>query len=363
MIWDELTEKIQLNNRCIGVIPSNKLISFNIEIPNIQRIRDDDKVKDIVAYQQAKLKQTGTCNFIGCINIHYCLENLQLYLVDGQHRFDAIKQLSQTINIPVLVEIVKVNTLTELKENYNIINKNTPLPEFPETIDKSIPERAANYYKQRYPEIWSKTARARRPHIFFNYFQEALGVLTERLNIESVSELQKIIDDHNVILSKAEYPDCSEKQLGKCKEIGLYFGLYNHISDEYRYEWVRDILNIEREPKPKSAKKSIPKKIREDAWNKHVGINKNEVLCLCCRTSKITAFTFHAGHVVSDARGGAITVDNIRPICSECNLSMGARDMREFVHTHYPDNIKKFDASAYSEPVKKPVWNTIFGKL
>lgn len=363
MIWDELTEKIQLNNRCIGVIPSNKLISLNIEIPNIQRIRDDDKVKDIVAYQQAKLKQTGTCNFIGCINLHYCLENQELYLVDGQHRFDAIKQLSQTINIPVLVEIVKVSTLVELKENYNIINKNTPLPEFPETIDKSIPERAANYYKQRYHEIWSKTARARRPHIFFNYFQEALGVLTERLNIKSVVELQKIIDDHNVILSKAEYPDCSEKQLGKCKEIGLYFGLYNHISDEYRYEWVRDILAVEREPKPKSVKKSIPKKIREDAWNKHVGINKNEVLCLCCRTSKITAFTFHAGHVVSDARGGAITVDNIRPICSACNLSMGARDMREFVQTHYPDNIKKYDASAYSEPVKKPVWNAIFGKL
>jgi hypothetical protein len=89
MIWDELTEKIKLNNRYIGVIPSNTLLSFNIEIPNIQRIRDDDKVKDIVAYQQAKLKQNGACNFIGCINIHYCLENLELYLVDGQHRFEA----------------------------------------------------------------------------------------------------------------------------------------------------------------------------------------------------------------------------------------------------------------------------------
>lgn len=360
MIWEQLTEKIHLNNRCIGVIPSNTLMSFNIEIPNIQRIRDDDKVNDIVAYQQSKLKKTGACNFIGCINIHYCLENQELYLVDGQHRFEAIKKLSQSINIPVCVEIVKVSTLAELKENYNIINKNTPLPEFPETIDKSVPERVANYYKQRYPEIWSKNERARRPHIFFNYFQEALGVLTERLDIQSVTELQKIIDDHNDILSKVQYPDCSEKQLGKCKEIGLYFGLYNHVSDEYRYGWVREILNIEREQKPKATRKSIPKKIREDAWNKYVG-NKNEVLCLCCRTSKITAFTFHAGHVIADAHGGTITVDNIRPICSACNQSMGARNMREFIQTHYPDNIKKFDASEYSEPVKKATWNSIFG--
>ena len=353
MIWDELDEKITINNRYIGVISSSKLMTFNIEIPNIQRIRDNDKVNDIVAYQQAKLKQTGACNFIGCINIHHCAENQELYLVDGQHRFEAIKQLSQTINLPVCIEIVKVNTVLELKENYNIINKNTPLPEFPEAIDKTIPERVANYYKQRYPDIWSKNMRARRPHIFFNYFQEALGVLVERMNIESVADLQAILDAHNVKLGAATYPDCSENQLDKCKEVGLYFGLYNHVSDEYRYGWVREILNVDKAAKPKQ-KRRVPSQIRIDSWNRYIGAEKGEALCLCCKTTKIAQLTFHAGHVVSEANGGPPTVENIRPICGGCNLSMGKRDMHEFMQAHYPDVPKNADVP------KKSAWPSIF---
>ena len=360
MIWDEFESKININNRYVGVITSSKLMAFPIEIPNIQRIRDDDKVNDIVAYQLGKLRQTGSCNFIGSINIHYCAENQDLYLVDGQHRFEAIKQISQTISIPVCVEIVKVDTLAELKENYNMINKNTPLPEFPDTIDKTIPERVANHYKQRYPDIWSKSMRARRPHIYFNYFQEALGVLVDRMEIKTALELQKILDEHNAKLSKATYLDVSEKQMKKCVEIGLYFGLYNHVSDEYRYDWVREILNIDKAAVhgPKT-KRTVPKKVRDDSWNKYVGTVKGEAPCLCCRTTTISKSEFHAGHVISEAKGGLATVENIRPICGPCNLSMGTRDMREFVQAHYPKNLADFDTSTYVK--KATAWTSIFG--
>ena len=354
MIWDALDSKIIINNRYIGVIASNILMTFPIEIPNIQRIRDDDKVSDIVIYQQGRLKQTGACNFIGSINIHYCAENQELYLVDGQHRFEAIKQISQTVSIPVCVEIVKVNTLAELKENYNMMNKNTPLPEFPETIDKTIPERVANYYKQRYPDIWSKSTRAHRPNIYFGYFQEALGVIVERMEIGTSLELQTILDEHNVKLSKMVYSDVSEKQMKKCLESGLYFGLYNHVSDEYRYDWVREILNID---KAVRTRKTIPKKIRDDSWNKYVGTDKGEAPCLCCRTNTISKSGFHAGHVISASNGGLATVENIRPVCGGCNLSMGTRDMREFVQAHYPNNLGDFDTTTY---VKKSGWTSIF---
>ena len=359
MIWDELDEKITINNRHIGVITSSKLMAFPIEIPNIQRIRDDDKVNEIVAYQQSKLRQTGSCNFIGSINIHYCAENQDLYLVDGQHRFEAIKQISQTISIPVCVEIVKVDTLAELKENYNMINKNTPLPEFPDTIDKTIPERVANHYKQRYPDIWSKSMRAHRPNLYFNYFQEALGVLVDRMEIETALELQTVLDEHNAKLSKATYLDVSEKQMKKCIDSGLYFGLYSHVSDEYRYDWVREILNVDKATKQPKTKREVPKKVRGDAWKKYVGTDNGEAPCLCCRTTTITPFEFHAGHVISETNGGLATVENIRPICGTCNLSMGKRDMREFVNAHYPKNLVDFDKSTYVK--KATAWTSIFG--
>jgi hypothetical protein len=370
-IWEEMSQRVSLHNKHLGVISSDRLLSYNIQTPNIQRIRDDKKVDEIVAYQQACLRKDGQCNFVGVINIHFCEDTSELYLTDGQHRYEAVKRINSTINVPIAIEVVIVQTMEQLKDNYNLINKNTPMPDFPDTIDKTIPENVALYFRDRYSTIWSSSARARRPHICFNYFQEALGVLTDKLEIKTAVDLQKIVEDYNAKLGNwdpSQYPDAktvmkNPSVLNKCKETGFYLGLYRHVSDEHRYEWVKEILRIEKGIVCKKApsacesgkKKAVPKKIRDDAWNKHCG-KRSEVLCICCRTSVLTPFSFHAGHVVSDHDGGATTVDNIRPICSACNLSMGKRNMGEFVLTHFPKNKVKFDAVAYDvvKDEKKP---------
>jgi hypothetical protein len=365
MIWDDMDHQISINNKYIGIIQTNKLLSHIIQVPNIQRIRDNAKITEIVAYQQSCLQKTGACNFLGVINIHFCKETGDLYIVDGQHRFESIKIISQLISFPVSIEIVVVDTLEQLRENYNMINKNTPLPEFPETIDKSIPEKVAMYFHDKYPAIWSKNSRARRPHIYFNFFQEALGVLTERLQIKSAVVLQQIIEDHNTKISQwsiEQYPDSknvSENIIKKCKETGFYLGIYNHISDDYRYEWVKEIIHIETGIIVKKAKSdpkkrtSVPGKVRCDSWNRHVGSDKGEVLCLCCRETTITALNFEAGHVLSVANGGTTDVDNIRPICSGCNKSMSTTSMDQYIQTYYPKNIDFFKTTTYLEPNKK----------
>ena len=69
-------------------------------------------------------------------------------------------------------------------------------------------------------------------------------------------------------------------------------------------------------------------------WAKHVGAERGETPCLCCRLARISQLSFHCGHVVSSHRGGATTVDNLRPICQSCNSSMGTRDMREYMQAH-----------------------------
>jgi hypothetical protein len=357
---DALEEKIKIGNKYLGVIHSARLFTFNIQIPNIQRIRDDAKVVEIVEYQQAKMRTTGGCNFMGVINIHYCGETRELFVIDGQHRFEAIKIINSTISIPVSVEYVIVEKMAELRENYNLINKNTPLPEFPETIDKTIPEKVAVFFRDKYPAIWSKSTRARRPHIYFNYFQEALGVLVDKMEIGHANDLQRVVEQYNTKMSSwkpEQYPgDANPGMTDKCKETGMYLGLYPHNSDEYRYDWVKEILRaeigliIKKTPKM-GGKKAIPKKIKEDAWNRYIGNKRNEVLCICCRTTPITPFTFHAGHMISETNGGQITVDNIRPICSACNLSMGTRNMLDFVAEHYPKSRAKFITNTYEQGI------------
>jgi len=373
-IWESLDQTIQISNRYLGVLRSDKLIAYNPQVPHIQRLCDDTKVDDIVVYQSHRLKQNGACNFLGVINIHFCKETGELYIIDGQHRYEAVKRICREVcNFPVAIEVVVVDTLDEVKENYKILNKNTTLPDFPETIDKAIPETVALFFKEKYPTIWSKSSRARRPHIFFDFFQEALGVLTEYLEITTSVELQRLVEEYNMKLGKwnpEQYPDSKSVNaniLGKCKETGMYLGLFSHVSDEYRYEWVKSLIQLEkgiiiRKPKSTVPKKAtIPKKIREDAWNTHVGKDKKSALCICCRTSVIDVFNFHAGHVKSEANGGLVNVDNIRPVCSGCNLSMGTQNMDEYVRTYYLQNLTKFSSITYEEPSattkKNNKWN------
>ena len=82
------------------------------------------------------------------------------------------------------------------------------------------------------------------------------------------------------------------------------------------------------------SRKQIPKHIRTLVWNKYVGEDVVHTKCFCCDVTSIRITCFDCGHVKSVAHGGQDTIENLRPVCSQCNLSMGTRDMREFMKTH-----------------------------
>ena len=77
-------------------------------------------------------------------------------------------------------------------------------------------------------------------------------------------------------------------------------------------------------------KKSIPKVVKDLAWNKWVGEDVARTKCLCCGVNEIKMSSFHCGHVIAEANGGSMTVDNLRPICAACNLSMKTENLDEF---------------------------------
>jgi hypothetical protein len=349
--------KLILGNKTIYKFSGNDLILFKPIIPDEQRIRDTDKVKDIINYQ-LDYKQNNNCfNFLGVINIHHLLSDDEYYLVDGQHRFEAIKELDgihKQREIEIMVEIISVKTLDDLKHNYKLINKNTPLPEFSEKIDKYIPEQAALHFKKEYPNLWSKSKRPQRPHLNFNYFQESLGFLVERLpNIDSSKKLIEIMESWNTDMSHWEFSNLSEEQYKKSQTAKFYLGCARHTSDEWGYEWVKDIIRIETGINLKSQhkkKKAIPKALKTEAWNKYVGKEKGEVLCVCCMSRTIQQAEFHAGHILSEAMGGKVTLDNILPICGQCNNSMKTTHMRNYIEEHYPDNLSFFEERNYLTP-------------
>lgn len=86
-------------------------------------------------------------------------------------------------------------------------------------------------------------------------------------------------------------------------------------------------------------KKNIPKTLRSDVWDRYIGLDIGRTKCLCCRRKNITQFDFHCGHVVAEVKGGNTNVDNLRPICSNCNLSMGVKNMNDFIREFGYDRV------------------------
>jgi len=81
---------------------------------------------------------------------------------------------------------------------------------------------------------------------------------------------------------------------------------------------------------PARKKKTIPKHVKTIVWDTYIGADKAIAACCCCLFTEISIRNFHCGHVISEANGGDLTIQNLRPICAPCNLSMGKRSMNEF---------------------------------
>ena len=89
------------------------------------------------------------------------------------------------------------------------------------------------------------------------------------------------------------------------------------------------------QPKVEATKKqSIPKKVKNDVWNTYIGEGIARHRCLCCKRATIDKTDFHCGHVISEKDGGALSINNLRPICASCNNSMKCDNMIEFVKRH-----------------------------
>jgi 5-methylcytosine-specific restriction endonuclease McrA len=82
--------------------------------------------------------------------------------------------------------------------------------------------------------------------------------------------------------------------------------------------------------KKKYKKKSIPLALKKLVWNKYIGEEIGKSKCLCCGLTDISQISFNCGHIVAEVNGGNMCIDNLMPICQNCNSSMGSMNLLEF---------------------------------
>ena len=90
----------------------------------------------------------------------------------------------------------------------------------------------------------------------------------------------------------------------------------------------------------KKTKEKIPSTLRNTVWNYYVGDNLKKSKCSCCKIEDISFPNFHCGHIISEKNGGKLHIDNLKPVCSQCNTSMGCKNMDDFMEKYGFNKIK-----------------------
>ena len=113
-------------------------------------------------------------------------------------------------------------------------------------------------------------------------------------------------------------------------------------------------------------KEKIPKIKKQEIWHYYIGEEIGKTKCLCCSINFITQFDFHCGHIEAKSCGGDLSLENLRPICAKCNLSMGNENMIGFMQ-RLKYNISKIInkdilANQELEPEPKPKQNHVWSE-
>lgn len=86
---------------------------------------------------------------------------------------------------------------------------------------------------------------------------------------------------------------------------------------------------------------SIPKAVKDVLWKREYG--KSGVgKCFVC-SEEITSRKFDCGHIKAVCKGGTNNINNLKPICSTCNGSMGSMNMKVFKKMYFDPTLPEKD--------------------
>lgn len=307
-----------------------KLYSDNIIkfiIPEWQRDLDERIVNRLLEYQLEFRNNHDTFNFIEPIK--FGVYNNKYYLIDGQHRMQVIKKLSEKYKpFEIYIRLIYYDTLDEMKKEFINFHKSTPLDPiilqscFSDKIDdikyirKYFITNYKNYIKgidirdDQISNIKIEDYICHKPHIHISILSEIIKRkwFKNRSGIELINYIENINNNLKIQFEDdPEYEKIREKiQNKRTGNKALYLSL-----DKYWYydeDEKRDRIKVTKEQ-------------RTRVWELRLTNN-----CFSCNTI-ITPSTFECGHIISVYNGGLTCVKNLIPICGGCNKKIGKNNI------------------------------------
>ena len=326
-------------------------VGINYEIPEIQRPQNNDAVAAIYAFEHAYYRQYSTYCVPGTVSIAVNESSGRQYLVDGQHRMAAYKELSaaypeRTFDIYVdyyyYANAEADADNRQLEQIYKRVNtcQINPITEL--SIDEyKILREVEAYMLQHFAKYIKLSRTPHRPNVNISVFIDKLreSKIIKRLNICRGQQLIALIVEINRFY--ASVPDdtfhtwhvrdaggIADKLRRESNQ--LYLGLYTN------YEWIGRIIDAKTtgceytqlRHYTNNYRAKIPRHTRDIIWQRENGDN-TAGQCYCCR-QPVRITDFECGHIVAATLGGSCLPENLQPICRPCNRDMGTMNLDEY---------------------------------
>jgi len=304
-------------------------------IPECQRDLDDGRLEDL---RKAYINKNYSSFFMNETRpIQLGIYDNKTYIIDGQHRLKIIPKLCEQYGYHdhlVLVYIKQHSTMDEINQRFidaNIDNTRLPIPV--EELKSSAKNKFytdlkalfKQYYKKSFASNSKNGGKTTIDHfmniLVTNHFKSRFQLSDPNKAFKLLIEKsKKFIDDvdyihfmETTLLVKAEV---------SVIETGMIFALKRNNSTKWLFD---DKLRARHQWRQK--KKKISKSIRRRVWNEFT--TDTEECCPLC-PDMISIDNFHASHIIPEAKGGKVDINNLVPLCSKCNTEMGTKTMEEY---------------------------------
>lgn len=307
--------------------------------PPFQIAQDQDKISEMIeAYnknpQFILSKAVLTLADVMVDNI------TEIYLMDGQHRMEMIKKIYENTNDNhnMIVVVHSIYSEDEMRLLFDELNKDSSKNEkyvSLEIFGKKKVEIIKKTLLEKYVGTYAKSKNIKSSLYTVDEFINELIDNEFFENDKSIQEILHTIEStHKKFFAKLEYLENSDNdklytqtEMTSIKEHKnvMFFKNNNficHLVDNCNIPCHEDLIK----------RTKISEKMRLDVWQKKFFSKKTAICpvkdCDCNLENK--KFGFQCGHIISVANGGKTTLDNLIPMCANCNSKMSSTNLDDY---------------------------------
>ena len=148
------------SHRYLGFVTWGVLVD-RLKIPNIQREVNEEWVEKLSESLDRTYRESG---FYQLGRFHLCSCQGELYLIDGQHRYNVLTKWNR-LDIPIEFVIEEVNDTHLMNELFMRVNASRPSVICRNSNDQLILNGLRRYINTNYSVYLKPSSQPRRPHL------------------------------------------------------------------------------------------------------------------------------------------------------------------------------------------------------